>query len=91
MDEKIYVFFLQTLKIKINMKERYKVLKKIYPYYLILIKKNNKYYTFYEDKLIYKNIKNLNNINYIVLNNLEIEIKNNMKIIIIYIIIQNIN
>lgn len=63
------------------MKERYKVLKKIYPYYLILIKKNNKYYTFYEDKLIYKNIKNikniknLNNINYIVLNNLEIEIK----------------
>lgn len=49
------------------MKERYKVLKKIYPYYLILIKKNNKYYTFYEDKLIYKNIKNLNN--------LEIEIK----------------
>lgn len=73
------------------MKERYKVLKKIYPYYLILIKKNNKYYTFYEDKLIYKNIKNLNNINYIVLNNLEIEIKNNMKIIIIYIIIQNIN
>ena len=91
MDEKIYVFFLQTLKIKINMKERYKVLKNIYPYYLILIKKNNKYYTFYEDKLIYKNIKNLNNINYIVLNNLEIEIKNNMKIIIIYIIIQNIN
>ena len=73
------------------MKERYKVLKKIYPYYLILIKKNNKYHTFYEDKLIYKNIKNLNNINYIVLNNLEIEIKNNMKIIIIYIIIQNIN
>lgn len=57
------------------MKERYKVLKKIYPYYLILIKKNNKYYTFYEDKLIYKNIKNLNNINYIVLDNLEIEIK----------------
>ena len=52
---------------------------------------HNKYYTFYEDKLIYKNIKNLNNINYIVLNNLEIEIKNNMKIIIIYIIIQNIN
>lgn len=45
------------------MKERYKVLKKIYPYYLILIKKNNKYYTFYEDKLIYKNIKNFNNIN----------------------------
>ena len=73
MDEKIYVFFLQTLKIKL--KERYKVLKKIYPYYLILIKKNNKYYTFYEDKLIYKNIKSCNEISYIIISFDKVNVK----------------
>ena len=36
------------------MKERYNVLKHIYQNYLILIIKNNKYYTFDEDKLIYE-------------------------------------
>ena len=58
------------------MKERYKVLKKIYPYYLILIIKNNKYYTFDEDKLIFNYLKRkLNNINYIILDNLDIIVK----------------
>lgn len=68
------------------MKERYNVLKHIYQNYLILIIKNNKYYTFDEDKLIYTYInRNLNKheINYIILNNLDIIIKKNMKIIII--------
>ena len=60
------------------MKERYEVIKKLYPNYLILIIKNNKYYTFDEDKLIYTYInRNLNKheINYIILNNLDIIIK----------------
>lgn len=60
------------------MKERYNVLKHIYQNYLILIIKNNKYYTFDEDKLIYTYInRNLNKheINYIILNNLDIIIK----------------
>lgn len=39
MDEKNIRIFSIDAKDKINMKERYKVLKKIYPYYLILIKK----------------------------------------------------
>ena len=43
------------------MKERYNVLKHIYQNYLILIIKNNKYYNFDEDKLIYTYInRNLN-------------------------------
>ena len=57
------------------MKERYNVLKHIYQNYLILIIKNNKYYNFDEDKLIYTYInRNLNKheINYIILNNLDI-------------------
>ena len=52
------------------MKERYNVLKHIYQNYLILIIKNNKYYNFDEDKLIYTYInRNLNKheINYIIL------------------------
>ena len=60
------------------MKERYEVIKKLYPNYLILLIKNNKYYTFDEDKLIYTYInRNLNKheINYIILNNLDIIIK----------------
>lgn len=60
------------------MKERYDVLKHIYHNYLILIIKNNKYYTFDEDKLIFNYInKNLNKyeINYIILDNLDIIVK----------------
>lgn len=60
------------------MKERYNVLKHIYQNYLILIIKNNKYYTFDEDKLLFNYTnKNLNKyeINYIILNNLDIIIK----------------
>ena len=58
------------------MKERYDVLKHIYQNYLILIIKNNKYYTFDEDKLIFNYLKRkFNNINYIILNNLDIIIK----------------
>ncbi len=52
------------------MKERYNVLKHIYQNYLILLIKNNKYYTFDEDKIIFNYInRNLNKyeINYIIL------------------------
>ena len=60
------------------MKERYNVLKHIYPNYLILLIKNNKYYTFDEDKIIFNYInRNLNKyeINYIILDNLDIIVK----------------
>ena len=58
------------------MKERYNVLKHIYQNYLILIIKNNKYYNFDEDKLIFNYLKRkLNNINYIILDNLDIIVK----------------
>ena len=58
------------------MKERYNVLKHIYQNYLILLIKNNKYYTFDEDKLIFNYLKRkLNNINYIILYNLDIIVK----------------
>ena len=58
------------------MKERYEVIKKLYPNYLILLIKNNKYYTFDEDKLIFNYLKRkLNNINYIILDNLDIIVK----------------
>lgn len=60
------------------MKERYEVIKKIYPNYLILLIKNNKYYTFDEDKIIFNYInRNLNRyeINYIILDNLDIIVK----------------
>ena len=60
------------------MKERYNVLKHIYQNYLILIIKNSKYYTFDEDILIFNYInKNLNKseINYIILDNLDIIVK----------------
>lgn len=60
------------------MKERYDVLKHIYQNYLILIIKNNKYVTFDEDKIIFNYInRNLNKyeINYIILDNLDIIIK----------------
>lgn len=55
------------------MKERYEVIKKLYPNYLILLIKNNKYYTFDEDKIIFNYInRNLNRyeINYIILYNI---------------------
>ena len=60
------------------MKERYEVIKKLYPNYLILLIKNNKYYTFDEDKIIFNYInRNLNRyeINYIILYNLDIIVK----------------
>lgn len=60
------------------MKERYEVIKKLYPNYLILLIKNNKYYTFDEDKIIFNYInRNLNKyeINYIILDNLDIIVK----------------
>ena len=51
------------------MKERYNVLKHIYQNYLILIIKNNKYYTYINRNL------NKHEINYIILNNLDIMVK----------------
>ena len=60
------------------MKERYELIKKLYPNYLILLIKNNKYYTFDEDKIIFNYInRNLNRyeINYIILDNLDIIVK----------------
>ena len=58
------------------MKERYEVIKKLYPNYLILIRYKDKIKTFKEDNLIYnylnKNIEKLH-INYIILNKLDIE------------------
>lgn len=68
------------------MKERYNVLKHIYQNYLILLIKNNKYYTFDEDKIIFNYInRNLNKyeINYIILDNLDIIVKKEYEIIII--------
>ena len=58
------------------MKERYEVIKKLYPNYLILIRYKDKLKTFKEDKIIYNYInKNINkyHINYIILNKLDIE------------------
>ena len=64
------------------MKNRYEFIKKIYKDYIIFIVKKDKYYTLDNDKLICNyydiNIKNINkfNINYLVLDNLDIvEIK----------------
>ena len=75
MDERVYVLFLSTSN-KIIMKERYEVIKKLYQNYLILLIKNNKYYTFDEDKIIFNYLKRkLNNINYIILDNLDIIVK----------------
>ena len=54
------------------MKERYEVIKKLYPNYLILIRYKDKLKTFKEDKIIYNYI-NKNNINYIILDKLDIE------------------
>lgn len=56
------------------MKERYNVLKGVYPDYLILILKKNKIYSFNEDK-DKLNMFNLNDIhiNKLILNNLDIE------------------
>ena len=43
------------------MKERYEVIKKLYPNYLILIRYKDKLKTFKEDKIIYNYInKNIN-------------------------------
>ena len=75
---KEYTYSFYRHLIKIIMKERYEVIKKLYPNYLILLIKNNKYYTFGEDKLIYTYInKNLNKyeINYMILDNLDIIVK----------------
>ena len=58
------------------MKERYEVIKKLYPNYLILIRYKDKIKTFKEDKIIYNYInKNINkyHINYIILDKLDIE------------------
>ena len=57
------------------MKERYTIIKKIYPDYLILFKEKDKMIYYKEDKLIVDlfGIKNLNNVNKIILNNLDIE------------------
>jgi hypothetical protein len=62
------------------MKNRYVTIKKLYPNYLILIKHNNKLLSLYNDKTIleyikYKKLNNLKqkHINYLILNNLEIE------------------
>ena len=58
------------------MKERYEVIKKLYPNYLILIRYKDKLKTFKEDKIIYNYInKNINkyHINYIILNKLNNE------------------
>lgn len=56
------------------MKERYNVLKEVYPDYLILILKKDKIYSFNEYKDIL-NMFNLNDIhiNKLILNNLDIE------------------
>lgn len=62
---------------------RYNFIKKIYPNYVIFIYKDGKYYTFKNDRLVIKNIINkdilnekdikvLNNIYYIILDNLKI-------------------
>ena len=60
------------------MKERYEVIKKLYPNYLILIRYKDKLKTFKEDKIIYNYInKNINinkyHIKYIILDKLDIE------------------
>ena len=58
------------------MKERYEVIKKLYPNYLILIRYKDKIKTFKEDNLIYNYLNNNINkthINYIILNKLDIE------------------
>ena len=58
------------------MKNRYLILKSMYPKFWVLIKRSEKYFTFNNDKLlwIYFKNKNLNSlkINYLVLENLEI-------------------
>ena len=57
------------------MKERYTVLKTLFPNYLIIIKKKDHEITFENDKIILNNIKNkklFNSTNTIILNNLEI-------------------
>ena len=59
------------------MKERYEIIKKIYPDYLILFKSKDKtkYYGDDEEIIEIFGIDKLNRVNKIVLNNLEIEIK----------------
>lgn len=62
------------------MKNRYEIIKKLYPNYLILINHKNNLISFKNDKIILKyfNIKKKKvlyqkHINYLILNNLEIE------------------
>ena len=59
------------------MKERYEIIKKIYPDYLILFKSKDKIKYYGNDKEIIEifSIDKLNRVNKIVLNNLEIERK----------------
>ncbi|MDD4187381.1 MAG: hypothetical protein PHX04_01220 [Bacilli bacterium] len=64
------------------MKNRYNFFKKKFKHYIILIKKKDIYYTFDQDKEILKYIeyKKINDvrkkqINYIIIDNLEIELK----------------
>ena len=57
------------------MKERYEIIKKIYPNYLILFKEKEKikYMVIDKDIVDYFKIKNIKNVNKIILNNLDIE------------------
>lgn len=59
------------------MKERYEVIKSIYPNYLILFREKDKIKSYGIDKGIIElfSLKKLNNVNRIILNNLEIEEK----------------
>lgn len=59
---------------------RYVFTKKVFPNYLVMIKKKNKYYSFYQDRIILEDIGFRNRlsllrkkkINYLVLDNLDI-------------------
>lgn len=60
------------------MKERYEIIKKFYPNYLILFYKKGKYKYYGLDKEIVSNFSD-KNINKIILNNLTIEVKEEYK------------
>ena len=59
------------------MKEKYEVIKKLYPNYLILFKVKDKYKSINIDKDIidYFKLKNLKYVNKIILNNLDVEVR----------------
>lgn len=58
------------------MYDKYILLKKLYPNYLILIKRKSDLMTFNNDKILYKYNKTLQ-IDHIIVDNLDIMIKNN--------------